>query len=171
VAGAGVGTVERRRHLLTRPVAQGLWDFLLYSRYSPIYETMKPNKLNPRYPKFAQVGSSGPVPHVAPPIASTPHPTLYPRRAQFVHDAFWATMSTLISSAFEVGSAPTGVEGGGGVRVSARVILVRRTVAHCARVQVALLWAWANGRIGFPAITGDVWWTHVPTVLWLISMP
>lgn len=41
--------------------------------------------------------------------------------------------------------------------------------ADCA--QVALLWAWANGRLAIPTIDNDAWWTHVPTILWIISMP
>jgi len=82
-------------------VAQGLWDFLLYSRFSPIYEVMKPNKLNPRYPKFAQVSRAAAACTVVP-RRRAPTP---PAHAQFMHDAFWATMSTLISSVFEVGDA------------------------------------------------------------------
>lgn len=58
---------------LTWAIAGG-WDFTLYSQWSPFYETMKQHKLNP----------------------------VYPKPKQFAHDAFWSTVSTVLSSGFEV---------------------------------------------------------------------
>ena len=63
--------------------------------------------------------------------------------SQLAHDMFWSTCSTLISSAMEV----------------------------------AVLHAWATGAaapFAFGAMSGAsvaAWWTHWPTVLWLLSMP
>ena len=52
----------------------GLWDTLLYSRFSPFKDAMRPYKFNP----------------------------VYPKNSQFVHDAFWSTVSTLVSTGVEV---------------------------------------------------------------------
>jgi hypothetical protein len=70
---AWIGRIVVRDLLITYIVAGG-WDWTLYSPYSPFYEVMKPHKLNP----------------------------LYPSAKQIRHDVFWSTMSTLMSSAFEV---------------------------------------------------------------------
>lgn len=93
--------------VITWTVAGG-WDFSLYSVYSPLYKTMAAYKFNPKYPKASQI----------------------------LHDAAFSTLSTLISSCFEV----------------------------------ALLHAWATGRLAAYAGPAE-WWTHPATIAWLLTMP
>lgn len=53
----------------------GFWDTLLYSELSPLCKSLHAVKFNPAYPKPAQLS----------------------------HDVFWALVSTVVSSAVEIG--------------------------------------------------------------------
>lgn len=62
------------RCLLVNWIIAGTWDFLMYSKYSPLFEIMKPYKFN----------------------------TVYPSGWQIFHDFCFSTCSTLISAGMEI---------------------------------------------------------------------
>jgi len=95
------------RNLLLTWLTGGLWDFLHLSTASPFFSRLAPLKF-----------SDTPV-----------------RDGQIPHDAFWASMSALVSSAWEV-----------------------------------FIWHhWAHGTLPLSGVTK--WWTHVPTIAWLLALP
>ena len=77
-------SIFARDMLLTWVIAGG-WEFLLYSKYSPFSARLAGHKLNPSPPR--------------------PSPLRWPFQDAHAHDAFWSTVSTLIWSAMEVGTA------------------------------------------------------------------
>jgi len=62
------------RDLAVTIAVAGLWDFLLYSQWSPLRAKAHPAKFNPKYPSFVQIK----------------------------HDIAWSLCSTLLSSAWEI---------------------------------------------------------------------
>jgi len=78
------------RDLIITWLVAGGWDTLVYSRFSPFFARLRGHKLNPVEP--VNVGTRDTF-------------VLSITRWQFAHDAFWSTMSTLISSAAEIALA------------------------------------------------------------------
>ena len=73
--------------------------------------------------------------------------------SQLAHDMFWSTCSTLISSAMEVAVLHAWATGGAGLGALGGLLAAPFAAGAMSGASVA------------------AWWTHVPTLLWLLSMP
>ena len=106
----------------------GVWCWLLYDAASPFHAALAARKLNP-----------------APPAPG-----------QLTRERTWATVSTLISTALEVGLLWLWASDAAGTTPA--------WAAPAAR-WLALSPGWAAW---FPGVS---WWRHAPTVAWIVTMP
>ena len=132
--------VVLRDLIITWCVAGG-WDFIVHSHSSPFFARLRGHKLNPIEP--TTVGSRN---------------QWVVARWQFAHDAFWSTVSTLISSAFEIA-----------------------LFYHYAQNQPKRAAGSKGGDVGGSTVwtdAGDSWWIQestgkiaLVTLIWLFTMP